>query len=258
MTCREYKILINEYLDGEICRENEIKLFQHLSECTLCQLYFYDLKSIKGSIRTLPIPNPDEGLDYVILSKTNFRRVHPISVMFRNLRFKLLNSFTFENLRDMLVGFPLALIIFAIVFSLFASAPQTFENAIKKKYATLNRQKEVEKMVYNVLYMERTYQFTPDSLSLTDVYIPRISAIPLKNLAEKYINDSSIENVELIATITKNGDAKVESILEINNDKLRKDLINTLNLSLVLPAIADGKKINSRIAIKFDKVVVTG
>ncbi len=256
--CKEYRTLINEYVDGEINSKDEIRLFDHLSKCNLCQKYFYEIKNLKRCVRSLNFPYPDEGLDYVILSKTHFRRIHPISSTFKNLRFRLLNGFIFNNLRDMFVGFPLALFIFLVVFSLFSSVPQTFESVIKEKYTVVDRQEEINKMIYNVLYMESVYQFTPESLSLNDVYIPRISSIPLKNIAEKYIKDSNLDDVELIATITKDGNARVEKILEVKNKKLERDLMRTLDLSLVLPAISNGKKVNARIAIKFDKVVVTG
>ncbi len=258
MRCKDFRILINEYVDGEITREDEIKLFRHLATCELCQLYLRDLRGVKKGVRAVNVPFPDEGLDYVVLSKTRFRRIKPISSIFKSLGFHIFNGIFRENLRDMIIGFPMAVVIFLFIFSLLSPLPVALENVVRQRYVVNSRSEEINKMIYNILYLENTYQFTPEGLSLDDVYIPRLSSIPLKNFAEKHIEDSEIDRIELIVTVTKDGDAHIDRILELKNPELKRDLIKTLNCSLALPAISDGRKINSKIAIRFEKVVVTG
>ncbi len=52
--CLEYQILINEKLDNEINVNDELILSAHLKECSECESYYTDLKSMKNSFNKMP------------------------------------------------------------------------------------------------------------------------------------------------------------------------------------------------------------
>lgn len=54
MSCKSIQVQIHEYLDGDILREEEQLLKQHLSSCTTCQQHLLELEKTLALVQSLP------------------------------------------------------------------------------------------------------------------------------------------------------------------------------------------------------------
>lgn len=58
MNCEKYQMLIQEFLDGELDKKQELEMFAHLSECEECRVFMKHCSLISGavvsSIETFP------------------------------------------------------------------------------------------------------------------------------------------------------------------------------------------------------------
>lgn len=54
MSCKSMQVQIHEYLDGELEREEEQRLKEHLSSCTTCQQHLLELEKTVALVQSLP------------------------------------------------------------------------------------------------------------------------------------------------------------------------------------------------------------
>jgi len=60
--CSEIEELLSPYIDGELNRDNIIKVENHVEECKKCKNLLEDLQSIKEMVRGIEIPYPSESI----------------------------------------------------------------------------------------------------------------------------------------------------------------------------------------------------
>ena len=63
MNCTTSKEQISQMLDGELEQEILQPLFQHLSECSDCRIFFSQTQIIKNTLQHLPVLLPDKKVD---------------------------------------------------------------------------------------------------------------------------------------------------------------------------------------------------
>ena len=69
MKCKKYLKIISQYVDGEITLKKLNKLNLHLDKCLDCKNNLLFLKKLKGNIKNLPVVNPPEDIDYILMKK---------------------------------------------------------------------------------------------------------------------------------------------------------------------------------------------
>jgi len=62
LNCELIKELLSSYIDGELDREDIIKIENHLAKCKDCRKLLQDYQSIKKMIRSIEIPKPSKRI----------------------------------------------------------------------------------------------------------------------------------------------------------------------------------------------------
>ncbi len=85
MSCKSMRVQIHEYLDGEIVREEEQKLKEHLRTCTDCHQHLLELEKTIALVQSLPrTRSRDEFEDTVMACLPKEGKRKSISFWMRN------------------------------------------------------------------------------------------------------------------------------------------------------------------------------
>lgn len=85
MSCKAMQVQIHEYLDGEILREEEVKLKEHLRICTDCHQHLLELEKTLALVQSLPrVKSSPEFTDSVMARLPKERKRNTISLWMRN------------------------------------------------------------------------------------------------------------------------------------------------------------------------------
>ncbi len=73
MNCKETEELLSPYIDGELNREEIIKVEKHILECKKCGELLKDFKLIKNKIKSIEIPQVSLRVERKILGYNRIR-----------------------------------------------------------------------------------------------------------------------------------------------------------------------------------------
>ncbi len=73
MNCKETEELLSPYIDGELNREEIIKVEKHILECKKCGELLKDFKLIKNKIKSIEIPQVSLRVERKILGYNRLR-----------------------------------------------------------------------------------------------------------------------------------------------------------------------------------------
>ena len=73
MNCKEIEELLSPYIDGELNREEIIKVEKHILECKKCNELLKDFQLIKSKIKSIEIPQVSLRIERKILGYNRLR-----------------------------------------------------------------------------------------------------------------------------------------------------------------------------------------
>lgn len=254
MNCKQSKRLIHEYIDGELESGRTLSLEQHLNECLPCRRYQGRMRETAERLRGAPGLAAPAGLDYLVNSRLGLAMPHADGGWFATLQFRMLEFPFGETLRSTVLATPITVMIFTLI-SLLVYSPSGMENLrslLRHNGGSAMRANLVERQ-----YLQNLYDFSPELLSGDDIYQPRISTASMKVFIENDFQRLETNHLGVVASVDTTGRAEVESV---STGGRRTALLvqNMLESSIVFPAIAKGKTINTKMLLTFEKVEVKG
>ncbi|HLS36388.1 MAG TPA: zf-HC2 domain-containing protein [Bacillota bacterium] len=76
MTCNEYRQFMHEHLDGQLSREKEKKLREHLETCKSCQTHFQQLNETLTLVQSTPKMNAPDNFTANVMDKLPEEKKH--------------------------------------------------------------------------------------------------------------------------------------------------------------------------------------
>jgi hypothetical protein len=73
LNCKEIEELLSPYIDGELNREEIIKVENHILECKECKELLKDFQLIKSKIKSIEIPQISQRVERKILGYNRLR-----------------------------------------------------------------------------------------------------------------------------------------------------------------------------------------
>ncbi len=254
MDCDNYKILVHEYIDGELSSADEMDLNGHLTRCAACRMYLARMTEARDMVRSLPAVSAPAGLTYTLNSRLNFAP-HPLqSDWFATLQFRLLEFSMAEHLRTVFLAVPIT-VLFFLAISLLVYSPVGLEN-LQTFLDDSNGNGMAENLVERQ-YLENLYDFSPERISSDQVYQPRISTVSVKMFAANDFQKLKGNRLGVLTHVRSDGSAEILSISGGDQGTAVK-VRNMIDSSIVFPAITKGKLVDSRVLLTFEKIEVKG
>jgi hypothetical protein len=254
MKCKHYKQLVHAHLDRELATEDELALRDHLAHCAACRMYLARMTEARDLVRSLPaIPAPAR-LAYALNARLNFAP-HPLqSSWFATLQFRTIEFSFAEHLRTVFLAVPITLLFF-IGISFLVYSPAGLQNL--KTFLNDTGGNGMAENLVERQYLENLYDFSPEQLSSSEVYQPRISTVAVKMFAETDFQKLKTNRLGVLTHVRSDGSTEVESISGGDKGTAIK-VRNMIESSIVFPAINKGKLVDSRVLLTFEKVEVKG
>ena len=73
MSCNKFKILLSAYIDGEVTKEEEKKLLEHIKVCPACSREFENLRKIKNLFLLMEQKKPIEFFETRLFARMKER-----------------------------------------------------------------------------------------------------------------------------------------------------------------------------------------
>lgn len=254
MKCKRMRGSIHEYLDQELPPGQWPGLNEHLDRCAACRNYLARMRETRDFIRRFPPVSPPAELGVMVRGRLGLGQALAESPWFAGLQFRMLDLSAPELLRSAFLATPIALVFFvAIAFLVYAPGGiQNIELLLSPAPATYVQQNLVERQ-----YLENMYDFSPEQVSAGHVYQPRISTVSVKIFAENDFQSLRLDHLGVLARVRRDGSTQVESVTSGDRAVIER-VENMLESSIMFPAIANGKIIDSTVWLTFEKVEVKG
>jgi hypothetical protein len=254
MDCRKVKSLIHAGLDQELDSGLETRLQEHLAECAACRMYRERMLECTEMARAMPPVGAPPVLLYLVNARLGIASGVLQSDWFATLQFRMLDFHPLESLRAAFLAVPITALFF-ILISVLVYSPQGLENL--QRMMDPSRGNYFQEDLVERQYLQNLFEFSPEAMSANDIYQPRISTVPVKMFMENDFQKSQTNHLGVLTRVRPDGSTEVESIS--GGDKaVAQKVQNMLESSIVLPAIAKGKVIDSKVLFTFEKVEVKG
>ena len=203
---------------------------------------------------SMPTVSAPPALAYMVNARLGIASGLLQSDWFATLQFRMLEVHPLESLRAACMAAPVAAIFF-IVICMMVYSPQGLENI--QRMMDPGRGNYFEADLVERQYLENLFEFSPESLSAEEIYQPRISTVPVKMFAENEFQNLDTNHIGVLTHVRTDGSTVVESISGADTSGARQ-VRSMLDSSIILPAIAKGKVIDSKVLLTFEKVEVKG
>jgi len=254
MDCDKYKILIHEHIDNELAANDELDLSGHLTRCAACRMYLARMTEARDMIRCLPAVAAPLRLTYVLNARLHFASRPPQSSWFATLQFRLLEFSMAEHLRTVFLAVPIT-VLFFLAISLLVYSPTGLANL--QSFLGDPAGDGMAETLVERQYLQNLYDFSPERISSDQVYQPRISTVAVKMFAENDFQKLASDRLGVLTHVRSDGSAEVESISGGDTGTAIK-VRNMIDSSIVFPAITNGKQVDSRVLLTFEKIEVKG
>lgn len=254
MNCNKMKLLIHASLDNELDAGGETEIRQHLSECAACRMYRERMAECRDLAQSMPRVGAPPVLFYMVNARLGYASGLLQSNWFATLQFRMMDFNPLESLRAAFLAVPIAALFF-IIIAIQVFSPQGMENLLL--FMDPSHGNYIEENLVERQYLENFFEFSPEALSVREIYQPRISTVPVKMFMENDFQKLQTNRIGVLTRVRPDGSTEVESISGGDPNTARK-VQNMFESSIVLPAIAGGKVIDSQVLFTFEKVEVKG
>jgi hypothetical protein len=254
MKCNKMKLLIHASLDRELESGREADVRRHLAECAACRMYRERMAECRDLAQSMPRPDAPPALFYLVNARLGYASGLLESNWFSTLQFRMLDFHPLESLRAAFLAVPIAALFF-IVIAILVFSPRGLENI--QRIMDPSRGNYFEENLVQRQYLENFFEFSPEALSARDIYQPRISTVPVKMFMENDFQKSQANHLGVLTRVRPDGSTEVESISG-GDPNVAQKILTMFESSIVLPAIAGGKVIDSKVLFTFEKVEVKG
>lgn len=254
MRCSTSKKLIHLEVSGELdatrCRE----LLQHMETCASCRSYHARMEETRLLLREVKPVSAPVSLRYLVGSRLGLVTRSAQSGWFATLQFRMLDSRLGDCFRATIFAVPIT-VVFLVVISLTAYSHSGLENL--ESYMADSKSAIFQQNLVERQYLQNLYDFTPEIVSGESVYQPRISTVPVKLFAENEFQNLPTDQIGVLATVSSSGKAEVEEVSG-GGKVAEKKVRDMLDHSIIFPAIHQGKNVDSKVVLTFQKIEVKG
>ncbi len=267
MNCKEVRKKIHPYLDHELEPDQRARLQMHVDNCVSCRIQLNRMAETIQTVQSMQRLEAPAALRYMITSTAGYHAAPGRSNWFSTLQFRSLEIPSLERLRTTFLALPITILLF-ILATILVYSPEGMRNIDYLLAGSLNT--PLQTNLVERQYLQNLYDFSPEvltsnyvcdpdhkNITLENIYQPRISTVSVKMFVEKDFQKQKEDSVDVLASVHSDGSTEVESIVG-GDSRVNKQIREMLDSAIVFPAIADGKLIDSKILLTFQKIEVKG